>query len=421
MHFSDGPEDFAGLLFDKDAASSHWLATELLSRGWGVAEEAAPAEPVSQPGAPVAAPEPAPLPVAVVTQDLFEQLSKHLRSIGRVNILVAGQTGVGKSTLINGVFGEDFAIAAAGRPVTQRAQWFSSDAVPLRILDTKGLEAEDYASTLTDLKSEIESCRGQVETSDQLHIGWVCISTPSSRVQPCEVNLVKLLNSFDIPVVLVLTKDDEDPDFPTIVSAVMAESGARFEAMIPVRAIARRSTPAYGLEALVHATYSILPQAHKAAFAAAQKVVRDLNRNSADEFVTAATAAAAAASIVPIPFADIATLVPIQAGMLVGISTAFNLQMDKRQIAQLLTTTMCSMAASLAGRWAIGSALKFVPGVGSVVGAALNATVAAAITRSLGRAYIAFLYEAIERLGRVPTSAEILEAFPDHLRGRKQG
>jgi uncharacterized protein (DUF697 family) len=70
------------------------------------------------------------------------------------------------------------------------------------------------------------------------------------------------------------------------------------------------------------------------------------------------------------------------------------------------------MAVSLAGRWAVGSVLKFIPGAGTIVGSALNATVAGATTRTIGKAYIKFLYQFIEERGRVPTADEILEIFP---------
>ena len=62
--------------------------------------------------------------------------------------------------------------------------------MPLRILDTRGLEAKDYQATLDAMKAEIETSRAQQDERNQLHIGWVCISSPSSRVQDCEIDIV---------------------------------------------------------------------------------------------------------------------------------------------------------------------------------------------------------------------------------------
>ena len=45
-----------------------------------------------------------------------EAMNKALKEIGEVNILIAGKTGVGKSTLINAVFQGDYATVGQGRP-----------------------------------------------------------------------------------------------------------------------------------------------------------------------------------------------------------------------------------------------------------------------------------------------------------------
>ena len=348
----------------------------------------------------------------IAANALLQETTKHLRSIGAVNILVAGQTGVGKSTLVNSVFGEEFAATSAGSPVTQHAEWFASDSVPLRILDTRGLEAKDYSVTLNALQAEIINSRAQHDERHQLHMAWVCISTPSSRVQECEIDIIKLLNRHDIPVIIVLTKYDDDEDFPDIVRQIMGTRGARFTDVVPVRALARKSRPAHGLEELVTATFTALPVAHKAAFAAAQKISRDLNRTTAETYVTIAASAAAAASVIPIPFADMATLAPIQASMLVGISNAFGVTLEKAQIMQLITTVLGCLAITMAGGWIVGSVLKFIPGPGSVIGAMLNATLAGALTRTLGRTYIRFLYAFLEVNRRLPTADEIFDLFP---------
>ena len=373
---------------------------------------------------PAPAPNPVAVPAALPTgteaiDELMQQTAMRLRSLGTVNILVAGQTGVGKSTLINSVFGEKFAETAAGRPVTQRAQWFSSETVPLRILDTRGLEAKDYAVTLNDMRAEIEACRAQPDERDQIHMAWVCIASPSSRVQDCEVDIVRVLNKHEIPAIIVLTKDDDDEEFAGIVGGIMDERRASYVSIVPVRALSKPKRAAAGLEDLVIATFTALPLAHKAAFAASQKINRDMNRMAANEYVIAASSAAAAASVIPIPFADMATLAPIQASMLVGVSNAFGLTLERSQIMQLITTVLGCLALSVAGGWAVGNLLKFIPGPGSAIGAVLNATVAGAMTQTLGKTYIRFIYTFMETNGRVPTTNEVFEIFPSFYKAGK--
>jgi len=48
-----------------------------------------------------------------------------------VNILIAGRTGVGKSTLINAVFQGNFATTGQGRPVTQSTREIKKEGIPL--------------------------------------------------------------------------------------------------------------------------------------------------------------------------------------------------------------------------------------------------------------------------------------------------
>ncbi|WYX20332.1 GTPase [Achromobacter xylosoxidans] len=61
---------------------------------------------------------------------IADAISTATRGAGRVNILVAGKTGVGKSTLINAVFRGELAKTGAGKPVTQTTQEFSRPGHP---------------------------------------------------------------------------------------------------------------------------------------------------------------------------------------------------------------------------------------------------------------------------------------------------
>jgi len=60
----------------------------------------------------------------------------------------------------------------------------------------------------------------------------------------------------------------------------------------------------------------------------------------------------------------------------------------------------------------VSSLLKFIPGVGSVVGGAIAATTAAAPTTAFGEAYIVALEMLLVRNnGEPPTSEEVADAF----------
>ena len=54
-----------------------------------------------------------------VAQDAIKAIAEKIKNLNTLNIIVAGKTGVGKSTLINSVFREKLAETGIGKPVTQ--------------------------------------------------------------------------------------------------------------------------------------------------------------------------------------------------------------------------------------------------------------------------------------------------------------
>ena len=53
-----------------------------------------------------------------IAQDAINIISDKIQNLKTLNIIVAGKTGVGKSTLINSVFREKLAETGMGKPVT---------------------------------------------------------------------------------------------------------------------------------------------------------------------------------------------------------------------------------------------------------------------------------------------------------------
>ncbi len=71
-----------------------------------------------------------------------------LRQPSHVVAVVLGKTGIGKSTLINGIFGfnqNEGALEGVGKPITQKFEEFVSDKRKgLRLIDSKGIEMGEY-------------------------------------------------------------------------------------------------------------------------------------------------------------------------------------------------------------------------------------------------------------------------------------
>lgn len=103
-----------------------------------------------------------------------------------------------------------------------------------------------------------------------------------------------------------------------------------------------------------------------------------------------ATAAVAAAGegAASIPFSDCALMIPTQLGMIASITVIFGFDVNKSIITALLSSTLGSGGATILGKTAVSTILKFIPGAGTIIGGAISAGTAGVITAALGEAYI---------------------------------
>jgi len=332
---------------------------------------------------------------------------------GHINILIAGRTGVGKSTLINSVFQGEFATTGQGRPVTQNTREIKKEGIPLSIFDTRGLEMADFTKTLGDLESLVNEHAQSPNSNQHIHVAWICISEDSRRVEPAEERLVKMLASRNIPVLAVITKARSDQGFKNTVTQILPLA----RNTVRVRAIQEELDegiilPVMGLRTLVEATMEVVPEGIRRAFTAAQKVDIELKKNQSHAIVAGAAASAAAAAMAPVPFSDAIAIVPVQVGMLAGISATFGLSIDQSFLTTIVGSIITGAGGTLAGRTIVASLLKMIPGAGSVIGGTIAATTAAALTTTFGEAYIAVLAALfIKNNGEPPTSEEVSEAF----------
>ena len=351
---------------------------------------------------------------------LKQKLEEALKQRGKVNILIAGKTGVGKSTLVNAVFQGNLAETGDGRPVTKATRQIEKDGIPLSIFDTRGLEVSEYRNTVQDLEKLIQDKRKSEDPNQHIHIAWVCMMEGSRRVEDAEIKLVEMLDKY-IPVVGVITKSMSDNGFRQTVQELLPQ------ARNVVRVLAKETVfdggytmPAMGLDNLVELTMTLVPETQRDALAAAQKVSINHKLKRAHAVVAGAALTAGGAGATPLPFSDALAIIPIQVSMLAGISAAWGLPISTVFLGTLVSSTITGSAGTIVGRAAVGALLKLIPGVGSVVGGAINAGVASTLTTAFGEAYIAALYVLTkDNPDRIPTAEEIRDEFIRHLKATK--
>ncbi len=325
-----------------------------------------------------------------------------LTSMGRVNVLIAGRTGAGKSTLINAVFRGDLARTGHGRPVTTGVTEISKEGIPVTILDTRGLEMAAYRESLGQLEDEVARRAREPDAARHIHVAWVCIPEDGRRVEDAEIDLVRRLQRH-VPVLVVITKARADRGFRDEVARHL--SGAR--GFVRVRAIAEvlddgHALGAQGIEELVIQTGALVPEARRTAFAAAQKASLSLKRAAADAVIVAASSKASLLGAVPL--SDL-VVVSLQRDMLSAISLAFGLSPTTLEALQ---PTFAQMLGHGVARGALRGALSMLP----LLGTPLSMLAASASTKALGRAYAKRLSRLLESsIGREPDEDAIRRAL----------
>lgn len=339
-----------------------------------------------------------------IQNQIDEVIKEAIKGSGKVNILVAGKSGVGKSTLVNSVFRGELAQTGSGRPVTQRIEEITKEGHPITIVDTKGLELQDYEKIIGELGEYISECSDHHDENKHIHVAWLCIHEDGRRIEDAEQRLCTMLNEKNIPVIAVITKSRSDNGFREEVKTALPTA---------VDAVSVRAIPEIieddgetitlkekGLNDLIKSTASLLPEAKQRAYANAlssrHNAATKLKIEQAEKEVNIAAGLAAAAGATPIPFSDAVALVPIQIGMLAKIGITFGMETSTATLTTLVSSVLGASAVTLAGRALVSGLLKMVPGAGSAVGGTIAATTAAALTKALGAAYISVLTNFIE-------------------------
>lgn len=315
---------------------------------------------------------------------------------GRFNLAVVGGTGVGKSSLINAVFGRDLAKVGKGLPVTRGADYYHDDS--LGIWDLEGFEIGATSSPAEILRTNLATI-AERPAVEQISVVWYCVLSKADRLTPPDIAMIRELAAAGLPVILVLTKVDwsKNPvtgkrtpprdveEFTSWLEEPVDADGNSID--LPIERVILTSTrdkhgkgSGHGLGELVAETLALSPEDEKDAFRIAQRLNLPWKREMARPVIAAAAAAAAAATAVPIPVADAMALAPIQMTMMGRIAAIYDLELKTMMSASALA----QLGVQLSGQALARSFLKLIPGAGSVIGA----SVAFALTGAMGEAWI---------------------------------
>lgn len=239
---------------------------------------------------------------------------------------------MGKSLLINGLFGQEVAKAGVEKSLTQHLEKYVDEEKGLILWDTKGIEAKDYQNTMESLKKETEDSFKALNEKEAIDVAYLCIKETSSRVEEREKALLSFAKEWNIPTIVIFTNTQEKAGDAFVKEAqkiINEEWGFKgfIKAYVRVNSVAYSlrgiEVPVEGLKELVDETKKCLiddkrnKQNHflliqKANIQARKQAMIDESKT----IIHIASEAAGAAGLIPIPFSDTLAIAPIQAGMI---------------------------------------------------------------------------------------------------------
>lgn len=322
----------------------------------------------------------------------------------KVNIIVAGKTGVGKSSLINYIFGKEVAKVGDGQPVTQEIQEYDLENDNITLFDTKGIEAKDYEKTLDNIKKYLELRQDSPDENDEIHIAWLCISERGDRVEEADRELLKILSEAGIPVIGVFTKRESKRESNFVNKVVEDNLLPEAKAIVRVRSITEEveiednlvELKPKGAEELLEETYKYMSEGRRNAIKKAQTAVLkdriEAMSKEADVLTNWYAAGAAAIGATPLPFADSLALAALQTKMVVDINTIYRVDAGTHTFTDIAAALITITGVAQVGKLAAGL-LKVIP----VIGWTANAGVAAGITKGIGFGYSEYLKNNINK------------------------
>ena len=335
-------------------------------------------------------------PVELDDTPFIEATSQAKAKYGRFNLAIVGGTGVGKSSLVNAVFGRNLAKVGKGLPVTRGGHYVNDES--LGIWDLEGFEIGSREAPADILRRHLTTI-SERPALEQISVVWYCVLSQLPRLTPPDIAMIRELDAAGLPVILVLTKvdwtknpltgnrtaPDDVEEFRDWLEDPIDENGLPMD--IPLQRVILTSASGkhgkgkgHGLGELVAETLTLSPENEKDAFRIAQRLNLPWKREMARPVINAAATAAAAAAAIPVPIADAPILAPIQLAMMGRIAAIYDLELKT----MLSAGALAQFGAQITGQALARSFLKLIPGAGS----AISAGIAFALTAAMGEGWL---------------------------------
>lgn len=322
------------------------------------------------------------------------------------NILVIGNSGVGKSTLINAVMGETVAESGWGiSGTTKELKIYENEEIPFRVIDTVGFEPSFIKKHLAinAIKKWSKDSTKEDNEKKLINVIWFCVDGTSSKLFP---DTIKSLSSAtkiweSVPVIVVITKSysqlERKQNIEMVNSAFAKQKkyGNNLKQVIPVVAQCYHlndysCAPVEGITELIDLTNKLIPEGVQASQKDISRYKLNRKRAFAQSLVFTSTTTGTIIGAIPIPMADAMVLTPLELAEIHGIRRIYGI--NGEDVNPLVDSIMKAGTVGTVAKATISS-LKALPGV-NVATSVLNAVVAGGFIVALGEASI-YIFEQV--------------------------
>lgn len=319
------------------------------------------------------------------------------------NVLVIGNSGVGKSTLINAVLGEDVAKTSWGETgTTSKLDIYEGE--PFNVIDTIGFEPSIFKSNkaISAVKKWSKKSAKEENEDKQINVIWFCVDGTSRKLFPKAIkDLSKAISIWKtVPIITVITKSYSVPERTEnieLVNRVFSknkELSDRLKAVIPVVASTYvlndiAAAPPEGITELIEKTNDLMPDGMKAA----QKDIAKFNllrkRALAQGSIMTATGTAVAKTFINIGSSDSAVLAAVENVLIDTVAKIYNVDKTSEALIFIKGNIVNGNVNKIA-KTAI-SAVEKIPKVNKLGSMIINPLIAASVVIVIGEtAVIAF-------------------------------
>lgn len=308
------------------------------------------------------------------------------------NVLVLGNSGVGKSTLINAVTGKD---AKAIKATTDNIAIYTADDIELRIVDTPGFEPSDKKQNKIIHDVQKWSKTSINHEDHGIHVIWFCLDgTASQYFEKTIKNLIKASSVWEsIPIIVVITKSysnsqrDENIELVQQIFAQQKKVSKNLMDVIPVVAAPyvvdeNKFVAPDGITKLIDKTNSLLPDGKQAALKDMKKYKIMRRRIMCQSVIgTCSTAGIVVGALPNIPFTDAVWLAQTELAEVKAIAGIYGIKKDdssKEFINKIIEMGTVSTAAKT-----VLSSIKFIPGI-NIAGTIINGVVSGCFVAAIG-------------------------------------